>query len=189
MITMPYVLIGTAILVGAGSAVLWNAQASFLAQHGDDESYGLLAGLFFFVFAFTSVGGNFFAAVFFANGGTTNTFILVLTLVALSSYVPFAFMKDPLIISPLNNNNNNNNNDDDNEFLITITTTDSESSTTTAEEIESTTQKSSLLETLRLFCDLRITRSADVLVWICKCFLVLCCAFTNRYYNDVFSQQ
>jgi MFS family permease len=94
-------LIVASVPIGIGASTLWTAQGSFLSQHGDETSYGLLAGIFFFFFALTSVLGNAFGGAFFAAGGTTFVFVIVLAVVASCNFIFLFLMKDPTTIRPL----------------------------------------------------------------------------------------
>jgi MFS family permease len=96
----PVLLISSAVVLAIGASLLWNAQASFLAMHGDERSFGLLAGIFYFFYAWTAVAGNLFSAVFFEHQGTVTVFIVVLTVSVLVSYIPFALLKDPRTFRP-----------------------------------------------------------------------------------------
>lgn len=154
-------LIVASIPIGIGASTLWTAQGSFLSQHGDETSYGLLAGIFFFFFALTSVLGNAFAGAFFTAGGTTFVFVIVLAIVAACNFIFIFLMKDPATFKPLSFVGDeevvDDQDKDDNDDVETKTTNDVVKK-----------QQSALfymLQTLKLFGEKRMLLLVPLIMW------------------------
>jgi MFS family permease len=83
-------------LNGLGAAIIWTAQGSYLIKCSSEETVGAFSGIFFGIFQFNQIIGNF-SAGFLLDKLSISTFYLFIILTAVGGFsvLAFFFLRDP----------------------------------------------------------------------------------------------